>query len=48
MLAAHGGDEAVTTAIGARLPVLHHHAREFTAAQPDLCSPLFGEHGERC
>ncbi|MFJ4700463.1 hypothetical protein ACIP5N_22210 [Streptomyces sp. NPDC088768] len=36
VLAARAGDEAVVTAIGVRLPLLHRHAAEFTAAHPEL------------
>ncbi|MGZ2361737.1 hypothetical protein LRE75_34540 [Streptomyces sp. 372A] len=35
MLAAHR-DEAVVTAIGVHLPLLHRHACRFTAAYPEL------------
>ncbi|MFI7236966.1 hypothetical protein [Streptomyces cyaneofuscatus] len=35
-LAARGGEEALTTAIGVALPFLHRHATEFTAAHPGL------------
>ncbi|MFJ3182343.1 hypothetical protein ACIPJN_28680 [Streptomyces sp. NPDC086796] len=35
-LAARPGDQAVATAVGVRLPLLHHHAGEFTAAHPGL------------
>ncbi|MFJ2217962.1 hypothetical protein ACIQVO_38170 [Streptomyces sp. NPDC101062] len=35
-LAACAGDEAVAGAVGVRLPVLHRHAGEFTAAHPEL------------
>ncbi|MGW4268705.1 hypothetical protein [Streptomyces californicus] len=35
-LAARSGDEAVATVIGVRLPLLHRHAAEFTAAHPEL------------
>ncbi|MFE7485166.1 hypothetical protein [Streptomyces sp. NPDC057552] len=35
-LAARDGDEAVATAVGVRLPLLHRHAAEFTAAHPEL------------
>ncbi|MEO3978967.1 hypothetical protein [Streptomyces sp. CAU 1734] len=35
-LAARAGDEAVATAVGVRLPLLHRHAAEFTAAHPEL------------
>ncbi|MFK0142468.1 hypothetical protein [Streptomyces murinus] len=35
-LAARGGDEAVVTAVGVRLPLLHRHAAQFTAAHPEL------------
>ncbi|MGW0564447.1 hypothetical protein ACWDZ4_28550 [Streptomyces sp. NPDC003016] len=35
-LAARGGEEALTTAIGVALPFLHRHAAEFTTAHPGL------------
>ncbi|WP_405429650.1 hypothetical protein [Streptomyces anulatus] len=36
VLAARGGEATVAAALGAHLPLLHHHAPAFAAAHPDL------------
>ncbi|WP_206305151.1 hypothetical protein [Streptomyces sp. B29(2018)] len=48
-LAVRAGDEAVVTAVGVCLPLLHRHAAEFTAAHPELyaLAPRPGDAGRR-
>ncbi|WP_316779947.1 hypothetical protein [Streptomyces sasae] len=42
VLAAHAGEDAVATAIGVQLPLLHRHAPEFTAGHPELYALIAG------
>ncbi|WP_329167778.1 hypothetical protein OG939_36115 [Streptomyces sp. NBC_01685] len=46
VLAARGGETTVAAALGAHLPLLHHHAPAFTAPTP-TCTPSSPAHPHR-